>query len=682
MADNHFKINKGVSLAPQPSEPSNPTNGDIYYDSSLNQFRKYENGSWTSLGSGSGAGGINYITNGDAEANADGWATYADAAGTSPVDGTGGSPNVTFTRSTSLPLRGLASFIFAKDAANRQGQGASYQFTIDSVDQGRMQQIKADFSVLSGTYADGDLKVYIYDITNGQVIEPAGYSVLNFLGSGQVSASFQAAINSTSYRLIFHVSSTSALAYSLKIDNISVGPNVKSLGYAASDLKSTTTTIVTSGTAITKGTIDTDKVSVRKDGQFAEITIVYRQTAGGSAGSGSYFFSMPFGLVVDTSALGTTANAGYVAGDSYIIVGSTRYEGSISISNDGTTITPVVSNDVSPVGGWNATTHPLSGTYYISCNFRVPIVGWSSNVEVSSDTDTRVVGARIRAQSALAVTQANQGTSAAIVKYLTADADTHGGYNPTTGEYTIQVPGYYDFNYGTEQNSSAGSVWSLALYKNGGLVPVSVSVPAARGTTADYTKGNVSMLPCVAGDVITVRAIYLGGKAGNYSSNNNLTSEFTIQRVSGPSQIAASESVNARYTGSSTSVGTSATIMIHPNKVFDTHNAYNTSTGRFSCPMSGKYEAGYFFQSSASISFPANNTVTVEVYKNGSFAGRMGVYTGAAYNGGIYIACTPISVDCVAGDLLDVRVQRTGAVPAISGDSGTAHAILFRRVGN
>jgi hypothetical protein len=51
MADNHFKIHKGVTIAPQPSPPSNPTNGDIYYDSGLDRFQKYEAGSWQDLGS-------------------------------------------------------------------------------------------------------------------------------------------------------------------------------------------------------------------------------------------------------------------------------------------------------------------------------------------------------------------------------------------------------------------------------------------------------------------------------------------------------------------------------------------------------------------------------------------------------------------------------------------------------
>lgn len=53
MANNHLKIHKGLNLAPQSSAPSSPNNGDIYYDSSLAKFRKYENGVWSDLDSGS-----------------------------------------------------------------------------------------------------------------------------------------------------------------------------------------------------------------------------------------------------------------------------------------------------------------------------------------------------------------------------------------------------------------------------------------------------------------------------------------------------------------------------------------------------------------------------------------------------------------------------------------------------
>lgn len=94
-----------------------------------------------------GAFGINYITNPGADSNISGATAYADAAGTSPIDGVGGSPTVTITRTTSSPLRGAASYLLTKDAANRQGQGVSYDFTIDSAQKGRSLSVLFDYII-------------------------------------------------------------------------------------------------------------------------------------------------------------------------------------------------------------------------------------------------------------------------------------------------------------------------------------------------------------------------------------------------------------------------------------------------------------------------------------------------------------------------------------------------------
>lgn len=51
MSRNHFKINKGLSLGPVSTQPSDPENGDLIYNSTSGQFEKYQNGTWQSLGS-------------------------------------------------------------------------------------------------------------------------------------------------------------------------------------------------------------------------------------------------------------------------------------------------------------------------------------------------------------------------------------------------------------------------------------------------------------------------------------------------------------------------------------------------------------------------------------------------------------------------------------------------------
>lgn len=207
---------------PQSADPSNPVQGDLQYADGTVRTEgvwQYDGSNWIQPGIDYSEG-INYIfPNHDAEVNTTGWATYADAAGATPVDGTGGSPTTTWTRSTSSPLRGAASYLLTKDAANRQGEGASYDFTIDTADQSASMTIKLDAEV-SANYTSGDLTVYIYDKDASSLITPASVAIT---GDGQFSTTFTTTASATNYRLIFHIATTNALAYTVKIDNVQVG---------------------------------------------------------------------------------------------------------------------------------------------------------------------------------------------------------------------------------------------------------------------------------------------------------------------------------------------------------------------------------------------------------------------------------------------------------------------------
>lgn len=146
--------------------------------------------------------GLNFVK-GNAESGTTGWTTYADAAAARPVDGTAGTASVTFTTSSVTPLRGLKSFIFTKDAVNRQGQGVDYDFTIDESNKAKVLTIDFDYLVNSGTFVagtsttDSDVIVYLYDVTNAKLIEPSSIKLLgnSTTISNKHSATFQTASN-------------------------------------------------------------------------------------------------------------------------------------------------------------------------------------------------------------------------------------------------------------------------------------------------------------------------------------------------------------------------------------------------------------------------------------------------------------------------------------------------------
>lgn len=150
------------------------------------------------------------------------WSTYADAAQATPVNCTGGSPNVTWTRNTTTPLRGAADFKFTKDGSNRQGEGVAYAFTTGPSDgAGELLTINMPVKATEdAAYASGDLAVYVYDVTNTTLLTP---TIVNVEDSAyQFTAQFNLS-SSSSYRLCIHVASANTSAYDVYFDDITVG---------------------------------------------------------------------------------------------------------------------------------------------------------------------------------------------------------------------------------------------------------------------------------------------------------------------------------------------------------------------------------------------------------------------------------------------------------------------------
>lgn len=223
------------------------TAGKLYYATDTTLVY-YDNGSVLSpVGSGSGSGSKNYITNDGVETDLTGYATYADAADTTPVDGTGGSATtLTATRTTTGAevLDATASYKLVKSAANGQGQGFSYDFVIDNGYTAAPQQIYALVNTNSTNYVAGDIVACLYDKDTTQLIPIAGASVGNCVpiakaDKQQVRINFNPYVTtSVNYRLIFHVSTVNALTYTAFFDKLTVTPLVLPVGPVVSDIES------------------------------------------------------------------------------------------------------------------------------------------------------------------------------------------------------------------------------------------------------------------------------------------------------------------------------------------------------------------------------------------------------------------------------------------------------------
>lgn len=383
MSNNSGKLALGIKLPTRTN--ASPQNGEIWYDGTVLQSR--QNGVTVPLdnsgggGGGSGTGRINYITNWDAETDASGYSAYADAAGATPVDGTGGSPNVTIARNTTTPLRGTGDFLLTKDAANRQGQGVSYDFTIDLADRSQNLEISFDYST-GGTFVAGtssDLRVFVYDVTNTTVINLKNRYLLS--SSGKFRSQFLAT-TSTSYRLIIHVATTSANAYTLNFDNVLVGPKLPGMIAVTNTLDFSANITPSAGFGTVTGK---DIVAYRKgDRLFARGSFFLGTSAASQAE-----LALGGSFVIDTAKMvdSSRAHAGYIrriasgvnfenggqrSTDALLFVDSATSNTILYLAVDGSATPDYATTNVNTTGGFGTGDK-------CAFEFEIPIVGWAAD---------------------------------------------------------------------------------------------------------------------------------------------------------------------------------------------------------------------------------------------------------------------------------------------------------------
>jgi hypothetical protein len=626
----------------------NQTSGKLY--------RKLDAGSsvnWEEVGSGTG--GINYILNPSAEVNTTGWSTYADAAGTAPVDGSGGSPNVTWTRSTSSPLRGVADFNFAKDAANRQGQGVSVDFTIDEADKAKVLSVTFDYEVLSGTYANADLTVYLIADPTGTpvVIQPAGYTVqAATVGTTMRQiATFQTQATGLSYRLCFHVASVSASAYTIAVDNVVVGPQSTVQGAAISDWVSSTPTYSNAGTT---------SLSVHSTRRVGDTLQIQGRTVFSTAGAAAVLrLQIPSSIgTIDTTKV-QTGNLGGSVGSYNAQIGGSIFNGNVNLT---TTANEVSFIPDGPGGAHLGSAFGLNTelTYTLS----VPISGWSSNTVMSQDTDTRVV-----AFSGL--TTASTAFTGTITKLpMTASADSHASWS--VDEYTVPVSGFYKITSNLPIYSPGGTGNAFArIYIDGTSVNTSYQATQFSGETSLLALDWEQFLN--AGQKISIRINNSTGVMSLLGSVVGATATLSINRLSGPATIAASETVAARYytTAGNPVTNNAVNYIDFATKDYDTHsmasgtgsgNVLVTNTGfKVTIPISGKYAISVSTISVTGGGWAVNEVWQTGVMRNGSDIQTSLNASQATHN--TYMSShLYVVANLIAGDRIEPRLfQNSGA---------------------
>lgn len=675
------------------------TGGDLIYGGASGTGTRLANGtfnqvltsaggttapSWTTLQQGN----KNYITFGTFENNATtGWSlgtvgTLTNAIPTgSPTFGSGASGNLSITTVSSGQLAGAFSLSYVSSAATTAGNMlASQAYTIDAEDQAKVLTFKFYYSAFSGTAnanwsgtSSNSFGIAIYDVTNSSwLTSTANFGMTQGSGIGYVTGTCQTNATTASLRFVVYNANATSGAATIYFDDFSLGPQTAPLGSPISDWTSFTPT----------GSWSTNTTYTgwwKREGD--KLSLILKLALAGAPTSASLTINLPTGLTIDTTKLPATPTnvvfpaqlLGQAAAHSF--VGSASYSSTTALAalyyTDGSTASIQTVAAVTQAAPY---TFANADFVYLTVS-DIPISGWSSNVQMSNDTDTRVV-----AMTALSQTPTGTLTNSAnVVKFGTVTNDTHAAYNTSTGLYTVPVTGWYSISSALDVarvSNTVGNAIGVYLYKNGSTLISSNFTKAASTSVINYIVTATGIVFCNAGDTL-----------GSYSYADATTptyetalggSSLSINRLSGPSVIAVTESVNGTYTDTAgNSIGTSLATYTYATKVKDSHNAY--SGGTLTIPVSGQYRFFAGFRS-AGVTLTTSQSCQSTLLLNGATVIADDLRNGNGGTTQVYQPGCMNSYPCKAGDT--VVVQLVSSVATTMSSSAGVNYFSWERVGN
>jgi hypothetical protein len=531
-------------------------------------------------------------------------------------------------------------------AAQYQGF-ISGELTIDREDLAKVLTGSFSYEVVTGPVtfsgtSTQDLEIWVYNTVSGAWTQPAGFRGMNTSsGTGVVSFTFQtdSTAANNKYKIAVITQQTSGTGYTVNFNDFSVGPTAVINGTPVTDWVSYTPTLTGFGTATNV------QFQWRRVGDNVEVRGKFTS---GTSTAVEGRASLPSLTSADTSKIASLQLVG---------MGAT----SVTASNSRTVlIEPSVGyvtfgiSSAGPLAKQNGSVLLASGDT-MSFFALVPVQGWSSNVQISSDTDTRVVAAAANTLSSTTL-PAN-----AALLFNTTTVDTHGAITTGAGyKYTVPVSGNYRISCSFPP-ITAGS-GSLYAAKNGSFTFTAQNFITSASTS--HGGGGSIVLPLVSGDTIQ----FSFNSAATASSVN---ANFAIERLSGPSVVAASETVAASY-WLSASFAASTTVPINfDSKEYDSHNAVTTSATawKFTAPISGLYT----IKTKANIT--TVTTVISNIYKNGA------ILKGIGFSPNGQLSYGSMDVRLNAGDYIDIRpdVSISYAGTTLAGNSSQINIV---RVGN
>jgi hypothetical protein len=577
------------------------------------------------LGSGGGEAG-NYIDNASKNANGltsnETWTVYNNTPGNAPVSGIGGSADILWNRFATPPvISGNAEFRLVKDGSNRRGQGVSIPFTIDQKDLAKKLQITFDLKKISGNYSIGDLRVYIIADPAGTpiVIEPVNVEIDTAVDGLVIKhiATFQTQIDQNNYRLCIHVASTSIEAYTVAFNNFRVWEQDKNYGAIITDPVKYTP-IIDGSTGITN-----DEIYWWREGKHFSSNGRFQF---GTTSAIQFRYYLPFTIsseVVNIRVFGRMYQNGNVSTSPQFILKGVGGQNYLTLGIADTT----GNNAYTDIN----TSFAFSSNREVTFNIdNIPIQGWGSSMVLSSESGD---GREVVFQAKKNTNQSSISDSIMTkVTWQTIGIDTIGQWDSSNNEFIIPYSGFYDIFAVIRYDAVvAGRYLEANIYIN------NTNVGEFHYEWADFTDGLVQInrkLKLKEGDRVSI----FGRTVGGSFTIGTAGATFGISKISASSQIIARDEVVAfriQKDGGSTSPNNFITSWA--NKLVDTHNSVDLTTGEWTCPVSGLYSIGFLLGSNNYL-----NTLTAinahvrkdGVEMNGSTYGRFWNGSNSTYDPG------------------------------------------------
>jgi hypothetical protein len=626
---------------------------------------------------GGSPSGVVQLLNGGFDNGTTSWTVYKNTAQASPVNGTGGSPTSTLATGcasgctvTTAALYGKASGVLQHPASNVQGEGVSYDFTIDPALQGKVLSLNGAYKVVSGTFSGGsattesDVEVYFYDKTNAVLIQPNGYKVTDGGITGQnydFNASFQTASNSTSYRVIFHYPNTTATAFNLAIDIAYISQSSRSANSPRPQLLGTVTITGcsavwnTGATSFSSFPVQTGCVYTTSGLALAPSTMIPAASFA-NIPAGDYrleYDGLAYNSVASAQAIyfqfsdGTRTAREQSEVFSQSVGSSAVLSQSISYSTNQTNLTFEIKAKVDSGNGgiYGTTARPgvIKVWYTPSIASQINDLGSQRTVGFAANTVT-----------------STSFTNATALAFSNTEYDTHSAWSGSS--FTVPEAGKYSCKLGLPTVSTSSN--AFVVYKNGAFLNGTVfNSDITISSSTAYGKGSRSF-NANSGDLITFRP----DASSSFSSVNY--SSVSCEKVQGPSQIGPSETIAASYWVSA-NFAASTTIPINwDTKEFDTHGAVTTSATawKYIAPASGYYKISTLVYGGAS-------TFTYNIYKNGVIYKQLAVQISGLNTSG----STVIRLN--AGEYFDVRPQAAATITGGTLSTPNTSQISIERVG-